>query len=214
MSVAVDESTDSVEAVHDAFEDDSIEVMPVDNTSLQEVQSLFPLLSGISSEPGITLYCHAKGCTHTDDSAASHAWRDAMASACLDYPKLIDCAMEKFLVCGAFRSRQRVALSPAQYHFAGTWWWFRNDALFSRDWTSIEGAFWGAESYPGVKFSHDESCCLFFDYAGTAHLYSPDYWRRHIGPSFRAWRGRLNQCGLRPLCGNPPLSVLGREVLA
>lgn len=214
VSVVVDSTTDTAADVAHEFGDSSVEITERENSCLQEVESLFPLLARVVQSPGITLYCHAKGATHCPADAASHAWRDAMASACLDYPDLVDCMLADGATCGAFRSIQPIGNSPAPWHFAGTWWWVRNDALASRQWDAFDRAFWGVESYPGRQFSHHDGRCLFFDHAETAHLYHSDFWRSHIGPSFRAWRRRLNQCGLRPLCDRPPLSVLGREVLA
>ena len=214
VSVALSDCSDSLDDVKAEFGDCEAEFLSHQNTELQEVQNLMALLRSVEREPGITLYCHAKGCTHVADNAASHAWCDAMAAACLDYPDLVDCMLRDGGTCGAFRSTQRIGWSNSPWHFAGTWFWFRNDRLFAREWGDFEQVFWGLESYPGRHFAHDESRCLFFDHAETAHLYGPDFWRSNIGPAFRAWREKLLGCGLRPLCDRPPLSVLGREVLA
>jgi hypothetical protein len=203
VAIAVDDTTDSPEEVAAAFGDESIEFRVADNSPLQEIQPFAWLLELMREQPGITLYAHSKGCTHTTNEA-SHLWCDAMAAACLDYPAMVDCCLRESMTCGAFRSLQRIGNSPSPWHFAGTWYWMRNADLFARHWGDFEQVFWGTESYPGRQFTLEESACLFFDDAHTAHLYHVDWWKANILPAFRGWRGRLAQCGLAPLAAVPP----------
>jgi hypothetical protein len=203
VAIAVDETTDSPDDVAAAFDDPAISYHVCRNTELQEIQPFAWLLESAQSQPGITLYAHSKGCTHVTNEA-SHIWCDAMATACLDFPSLVDCCLRNAITTGAFRSLQPIGSSPSAWHFAGTWYWFRNSALFTRNWGDFEQVFWGTESYPGRHFALNESACLFFDGAHTAHLYSIDWWRAHILPALRGWRGRLSNCGLAPLAADPP----------
>ena len=208
ISVAIDTSTDSWQTVREAFGPDSgAEFIEIHNTALQEAQSLPGLLSEVEaySKDEITFYCHAKGCTHTENRA-SHLWADAMFAACLDYPDLVDCVLSEKAACGAFRSTQQIGNSPSAWHFAGTFFWFKNWDLFRRNWRSHEDVFWGAESYLGRHFYFHESACLFYDNAQTAHLYHVSFWDSTILPAFRTWRGRLAACGATPLCSNPPVT--------
>lgn len=199
IAVAYDDSTDDLGDVQAELPDESIRWHYGPNTPLQEVQPLAWLLESVERAPGITLYCHAKGASHADPASASHVWRDAMAEACLDYPQLVNCALEDAATCGAFRSTQPIGHSPSPWHFAGTWWWVRNDALFRRNWGDFEQVFWGAESYPGRHFGIHESRCLLFDGAQTAHLYSGAWWRDYIGPAIHNWRAALRRCGQVPI---------------
>jgi hypothetical protein len=210
VAVAIDQTTDTPDEVAEAFCDDSIQFHVCCNSGLQEVQPFGQLLESVQHEPGITLYAHSKGCTHIENQS-SHLWCDAMASACLDYPQMVDFMLERKSIVGPFRSMQRIGHSASPWHFAGTWWWVRNADLFSRNWGDFEQVFWGTESYPGRHFAKHESACLFFDNAHTAHLYAPDWWRVHIGPAFRTWRERLAECGVRPLAANPPNHPLFTE---
>ena len=214
VAIAHDTSTDYPGEVEAAFGDPSIEYLTCQNTGLQEIQPFAGLLTAVSQEPGITLYAHSKGCTHVADEAASHPWCDAMAAACLDYPELIECVLKTHGTCGAFRSLQPIGTSPSRWHFAGTWWWVRNESLFSRNWGDFEQVFWGTESYPGRHFQYHESACLFFDAAHTAHLYDPVWWTKYIGPAFRSWRRRVAECGLRPLAADPPNCPFFQDITA
>jgi hypothetical protein len=201
VSVAYDTKTCSVDEVREAFGECEVEIVGRRNTPLQEVESFPHLLHAVSREPGITFYSHSKGCTHCRHDSASHIWCDAMAEACLDYPKLVDCALVDHDTCGAFRSRQVIGdwrTSPP-WHFAGTWYWFRNDAIFNRDWLPPDNVLWGAETWPGRKFDIERSHCLFYDHAETTHLYDMGFWDRAILPGLTNWRKALAGAGLRPI---------------
>lgn len=216
VSVCFDDTTAKPDAVRAAFEPFEIELIAGVNNGLQEVNSFKRLLNHVRREPGITLYCHSKGCTHSSPAAASHLWCDAMAEACLDYPKLVDCALADHDVCGAFRSRQIIGspITTPPYHFAGTWYWFRNAALFANDnWRSVDPFLWGAESYPGRRFPVDRSVCLFLDNAHTLHLYDPNFWSQRITPTLAYWRKSLAAAGLKPIVDpESPLGKLLRSV--
>lgn len=197
VSVALDDTTDTAEAVQEAFWGCPAEFIALRNTGLQEVESFPRLLEAVEPDrDSITLYAHSKGCTHHCDTAASHLWCDAMAEACLQYPELIDCALSEAATCGAFRSFMPIGdpRHSVPWHFAGTWWWVRNDALFARNWRNMDAAFFGAESYPGRQFRTEESRCLFFDHAETASLYDREYWSRAITPALGYWREAVQQC--------------------
>lgn len=202
VAVAFDTKTCTMDEVREAFGPCEVEMFGVMNSELQEVQSFPRLLEMVAAEPGLTLYCHSKGCTHCDPTSASHIWLDAMAEACLDYPQLVDCALTDHDVCGAFRSRQVIGSIHASppYHFAGTWYWFRNAALFDNEnWRTVDPVLWGAESYPGWRFPIERSACVFADHAHTFHLYDQQWWERVITPGRTNWRRAIERAGLRPL---------------
>ena len=204
VSVAVDTSTERAADVCREFGGE-VEIRDVFNDGTQEMVS-FPWLLDqvIDDSDDLTFYCHAKGCTHTTNPS-SHLWCDAMVSACLDYPALVDHVMAKKSICGAFRSRQQVGTSLASFHFAGTFWRVRNRELWARDWNRMDPEFWGAESYPGIHFQPHESACLFFDRAETAHLYHIDWWRASVCPAYRSWRAEFHRRGIKPLADDPCL---------
>lgn len=200
VSVAYDTGTDTPDMVREAFGDCEVEIIGVRNSPLQEVESFPRLLEAVSREPGVTLYCHAKGCTHCSPLSASHVWCDVMAEVCLDYPQLVDCALSQYEIAGAFRSTLQI-MGPTSppWHYAGTWYWFRNDALFSRDWRSVDPLLWGAEAWPGRVVPFDRAFCLFMDGAQSLHLYDWAWWDTVILPALTLWRSSLARVGLRPL---------------
>lgn len=168
---------------------------------LQEVASFIPMMERIESrEPDeFTTYIHCKGATQPDGHG-SHGWLDLMASANLDYPDLIKCMFATGKnVCGAFRSHGLWAFAGYHnWHFAGTWFTFRHSRIFGElDWRNIHPNFMGVEAWPGIV-PVDESGCLFYDNANTAHLYSNEYQRDFLIPSMKWWHKSLADCGLRP----------------
>lgn len=211
VSVAIDTSTDRLRDVEREFGDSGIDYREIFNDARQEMVS-FPWLieQSLDDSDAITLYCHSKGCTHNANQS-SHLWLDAMAAACLDYPEMVEFIMQKRHIVGAFRSGMMIGTSQAPWHFAGTWYWFRNSALWTREWHKCDPEFWGAESYPGVHFWRHESGCLFYDHAETGHLYDIGHWQSRIGPSFKAWRAKLDAAKVRPLCSSPPVHDLFAE---
>ena len=190
VSVAYDTLTDTPDMVRDAFGDGEVEIQAIRNGPLQEVESFPGLLEAVSGLDGATFYCHAKGCTHCSPLAASHVWCDVMAEVCLDYPELVDCALSQYEICGAFRSRQPIMgpVSP-EWHFAGTWYWFRNAALYARNWQKVDQFWSGIEPYPSQHFQPSEAGCMFHEASvPEMNLYAPRYWKRVVIPSFNRWR--------------------------
>lgn len=204
VSVVIDTSTDRANDVCKAF-GGAVDIREVHNTSQQEMTSFGWLLEHVSTEPGITFYCHSKGCTHPHE-AASQTWCDAMAITCLDYPELIDHMLVNHAMAGSFRSNLAFPQSPASWHYSGTWYWFRNDSLFSngKAWQPQTGVFYGAESYPGEQFQQRQSACLFLDRAHLSNMYNNDWWLTTGGPQLKAWQERLRKAGHSPLCDDSP----------
>jgi hypothetical protein len=167
---------------------------------LQEVASFLPMLEMVESrDPDeCTTYVHCKGCTQPDGHG-SHGWLDFMAQANLDYPELVECALSRANICGAFRSHGLWAFPGYHnWHYAGTWFTFRHSRIFGElDWRNVHQDFMGVEAWPGIV-PLAESACLFYDGANTAHLYSPDFQRDNIAPAMKWWHKSLQKCGLVP----------------
>jgi len=147
-----------------------------------------------------TTYLHCKGATQ-GEGHASHLWCDAMAAANLDYPELVECALSRGNICGAFRSHGLWSFPGYHdWHFAGTWFTFRHARIFGElDWRNVHPNFMGVEAWPGIV-PLSESACLFFDHANTAHLYSNEFHAANITPALKHWRNSLaRNAGLSPL---------------
>ncbi len=106
ITISWDECCCDPEEVVSAFDGLDCELHIVDNVpSLQETAHFLPMLEMLESRnPNeCTSYIHAKGSTHADPKAASHLWCNAMATANLEYPELVECALSRYGIVGAFR---------------------------------------------------------------------------------------------------------------
>ena len=214
VSVVIDTSTDRASDVCKAF-CGAVDIREVHNTGMWEMQSFEWLLSQVSDEQGATFYCHAKGCTK-DHNAGSHPWCDAMAITNLDYPALTEYMLANHAIVGSFRNHVGFPLSVSSWHYSGTWYWFRNDALFApgRDWIPKTMTVYGAESYPGENFNLSQSACLFHDRAFFPNMYDPSWWTTTGGPQLKAWQERLRKSGHLPLCEDSPNTEILRRAMA
>lgn len=207
VTISTDRCTDEAWEVVQAFgHDANLEIEWIEarnNRPLQETAHFLPMVEKIIDEPGITLYAHAKSAVN--DCPASWLWLNAMAEACLDYPQLVDCCFESGAnIAGAFRSHGLWSFSGYHnWHFAGTWFWFRNERIRELDWRNVHQSFEGVEAWPGIV-PLAESACLLFDGANTGHLYSVDFWKTTLTPAIRCWRRSLAAAGLRPIAEAVP----------
>lgn len=156
--------------------------------SLREVQTWPSMISLLHGQPGRVFYCHSKGATHHAESICQE-WRETMFAVCLDYPELIDAALAQYPICGPFR---RFGGLNVDWHFSGSFYWFRCDEIWQREWGDIRQNWYGVESWPALRFSRDESFCLFLD--STYDLYDSEYWQRVVRPAFRVWKSRMTEC--------------------
>jgi hypothetical protein len=167
---------DSAEEVQDRFGDGFEFIRIKNNPRLREVNAFVPLMESVKKEPGVTFFCHAKGCTHQqNDGVTPHIWRDLMYAALLDWGA-VHPWLSKYPVVGSLKKYSR--LGKSSWHYSGTFYWFRNDIVFSNeDWRDIEPRWWGAESWPGKIFGSEEAGCVFGDGVGTLyHKTEMDRW--------------------------------------
>jgi hypothetical protein len=169
--------------------------------ALRESSSFLRLLEAVESRDPreATFYAHAKGVTTIGDAEGVMYWRNLMYHELLDDPEAIKDALTRYAIVGTHRKTTTAeypcgAKSP--WHFAGSYFWFRNDALFGKDeggrmkaesgvpnssfilhpssflsWRDIPRHGWGVEAYPAAMFDLDESCCLAMD--EPANAYNP-----------------------------------------
>ena len=136
---------------------------------------------------GVTFYAHAKGVTHPVNAGVTvHSWTDVMYAACLDHWPLIERVLLTHAIAGCFQKHGVFfPRSCSRWHFSGTFYWCRNDAVFSRDWQRVDQNPWGNEAWPGLHFTEQESHCLFHPVRGD--LYTMPYWQE-VAKEFETWR--------------------------
>ena len=152
--VAQDEGLASLATVRDYFNDSSFQFIPMkNNTQLGEV---IPFMAGLrfvkSTKPNeATFYAHAKGVSPKYKTRSTmlqniRIWRTAMYHFNLGNPYLIEEKLKTHSACGCFQSTYGFD-GVADWHFAGTFFWFKHEKIFNEDWEKIRLRRHGVEIY-------------------------------------------------------------------
>jgi hypothetical protein len=178
-----------------AFGDDAsgIEFIHRENDPhLREVATLVPMLERMPGGPrDVLLYAQAKGTTRSPGHIA-HRWTEVLYEVYLDYWPLIEKALEDYPCVGAFKKLGpgwTADQTKSDWHYSGSFSWYRCADLFARDWRNI-GQWWSAiESWPSEIFECAEAACIFHEAkVPKMNLYSAGYWKRIVMPSLEKWR--------------------------
>lgn len=205
IAVAVGEGLESSDAVWIELAGEDCEIVEVPNNPKLGEAAAFPeMLEQVqSTDPNeITFYCHAKGVTKqfTDKIFPIRRWADAMYEVLLDGVDEAESALSEKAFAGAFRVKSATFPSGVQcefnWHYTGTFFWFRNQAVFSgENWSKVESDFWGVEAWPGGQCTINESACLLMDDTEPGGLYSPDTWTKTAQPALDQWRANRIEKG-------------------
>jgi hypothetical protein len=174
---------DPPEAVVAAFAGHDVEFRFVKNDPVRgEAPHFLPAMREIAStNPSeAVFYAHAKGITRFHGQAeAVRAWTAAMYRHNLDRIGEVAEVLRRWPCAGIAKAygypdtfltgKARATFSEAGlpwhgWHFAGTFWWVRHDALFSHPgWDKIEVYKYSTEKYLANFFSAEEALCLAYD---------------------------------------------------
>lgn len=188
IAVATGEGLASPEEVRTSLGHLDVEIMPHPNSrELRENATFLKLLERVAStDPSeATFYAHAKGVAKdilcSGDPVGSRYWRNAMYHELLDDWERIAELLEEYPVVGTHRRHHAEqpqiypdGQSSSDWHFAGTFFWFRNwDVYATNRWRDVwQPTGWGAEAWVGRIFPFDQSACLAYD--GLEDAYNPD----------------------------------------
>lgn len=209
VAIAVDEQSVSADEVIKAFQGT---VEPNDfliyrnDPKLGEVVAFEDLMRRVESVDSdrVTYYFHFKGVKYSDAELRQnkvHTWSEVMYSTLLDYPGIVEDSLRKHAMTGAFlKSGNRFGQLPPSWHFAGTYFAFRNDAVFSKDnWHHITPMWWGTEEWPGRMFQRDDVDCLLHEgVAPTMRMYDRQYWKRQVNEKWH--RFQVEHASLKRRC--------------
>lgn len=194
VAIVYDSQSDKPEAVKKYLSDftDDFVVMP-NNPALREVVTFVPMLERLeSTDPNeVTFCCHSKAVKHAipvgNPGTTLFKWTEAMYETCLDHWDHIRELLTTKAMAGSFR-RYGQFKTPRnhQWHYSGTFYWFRHVDVFQRNWRYLDKKFFGTESWPGHMFRPEETACIFMDMAED--LYQIPYWASTVTPALEQWR--------------------------
>lgn len=173
IGIACGGDADSVEDVKAAFAGHRIDKWIIrDNDSHKGESSTFRAMLRTLPADGVTFYGHAKGVKYGDGddekSEAVRMWTELMYNAVVDDWNHTEAALSQFPVAGCLKDNFHHAVLPASHHwhFAGTYFWFRNRDVFQRpEWRSNAGGYYAVELWPSKMFKSSEAKSLFWDLA-------------------------------------------------
>jgi len=177
VSVATGPGMVPLERVKRFLPDAAIEWLTFPNCKIQrECTSFYPMLDMLTPSPfEATFYAHAKGVTRNpcDDNVTS--WRNNMYANLLDRAERCMDLLASHPCVGCYRMFHRAGgLRKAthltdreracEWHYAGTYFWFRNSHVLGRDdWRSVLMGGWAVEFYLPQLFRHSQAACVYGD---------------------------------------------------
>lgn len=183
IAVATGEDADLLVDVQREFDgariDNWLEI-PNDQ-NLWEVASFSKMMETLPQRSGFTFYGHGKGVRH-DGQYNTKKWAEAMYEICLDDPAFVEESLNQYAITGPFKRGD----DSGMWHYSGTFFWFRNKDVFSRDWRKIDNNHMGVEFWTRNVFGPHEGGSLFGHQAGW--LYDDSEWDSHIQPWLDNWR--------------------------
>lgn len=173
VATAGDHELDDIDTVREYIADASIKLLPrkPGRKGLHEATYFIELLHRVKQHLGnkdYTFYGHAKGVTRpVGDGVSVHRWTTLMYKACLDEWSQVEGSLATHPITGPFKTKSYFV----PWHYSGTFFWFRNRDVFSRNWRYVRNLYGGVEMWPPGLFSEQEAGCLFYGGEGYS-LYS------------------------------------------
>lgn len=172
--------------VREAFDGRGFEFLEVPNDKqLREVATFVPLLRQVEHEPGVTFYAHTKGNSTAENVKAATRWRNAMYHYLLDDFEPVRRALIGHTFCGTHKMKWRADFSPyptrlkvGTWMHAGTFFWFRNENVFSNpDWHDLPADRYAAEAWPSMMADESAGWSLYQPWPASdrhPNPYKPD----------------------------------------
>lgn len=186
VAIAHDKKSHHPDEVMSILDGHGIEFILLKNKPAKaEGISFIPLMESIAStkKKDVTFRAHAKGVTRNPRQFPTiKSWTQAMYIANLDNWDAVKLHLEKYSMTGAFRRIKPLGASP--WHYSGSFYWFRNRDVFSKEWKVTKDARYDVEAWPGIMFPKKQVGCLFFD--KVKHLYTVRYWIKSVENKFKA----------------------------
>lgn len=196
VSIAVDEKSDSAAEVRREFADDSIQFIEMrNNPRLREVATFLPMFGMVqnTNQNEVTFYGHSKGVRRglaENNGTTATIWARLMYESCLDYWPHVAGVLANHSCAGPFKKIGRgFTGSRSQWHYSGSFFWFRHDAIFSKAWTEIDQVWFGIEPWLSLHINEEEAGCVFWQgVQGSLDLYDWKFCTESVLPEWEKWK--------------------------
>lgn len=195
VAVVTDHTTVPPKEVEKAFQGNIDDMIVVPNDpAKREVVTFLPLWNSVKSiHPShVTFYCHGKGVSPMrQGSEAVKKWTEINYSVNLDRWQKVEEILGTHPVCGAFKKTGHGWApheSMSTWHYSGSFYWFRNKDVFSKDWQRIDQFWSGIEPWPSLHFNSAQAGCIFHARpVPEMNLYDDHYVQTTIIPEYEKW---------------------------
>lgn len=173
VAIATGDGLDSPRDVRRVLPSAGVEWIEVENDPrLREVKSFLPLLNRVADcDPAAaTFYAHTKALSTAENQLGAARWRRAMHRHLLGrLPEVLE-GLRRFPFVGTHkiiwqpgtRPPYPTGLMHGHWMHAGTFYWFRHDAVFGHaNWREIPDDRYGAEAWPAGMFSPEDGLSLY-----------------------------------------------------
>lgn len=195
VAIVTDERTEDLATVQAAFAGHGVEFIVRPNASGGESVTFPLMLAELAREhrDDVAFYAHAKGVKYEPASPpAVKRWAEVQMAVTLDHWPTIRAQLDQHAMTGLLRRPGRFANHHhvGDWHYSGTCFWFRHDAVFQRAWQDVPAFYGGVEAWPGMLFSQQETGCLLLDQLRELP-YRERFWATRGNPAFERWRRSL-----------------------
>lgn len=140
-----------------------------------------------AGENEVVFSAHAKGVRHDNFTDTLRSWTDLMYQSCLDFWPIVERQLSDKIATGSFKRYGTFKnLGNNQWHYSGTFFWWRLADFGRRDWRGLDSTFYGTESWLGRHSKADETSVLFLTFVDD--LYRSDYWEKTIWKHWEKWK--------------------------
>jgi hypothetical protein len=205
VAVVSDQRTEDMATVRAAFGEHGFECIERPNAPNGEAITFPHLLDMVADEgtSDVSFYAHAKGVKYEPAfPPAVRRWAEVQYAVTLDHWPAVREQLDRFAMTGALRRLGRFANHQhvGDWHYSGTFFWFRHDAVFGARRRDVPSFYGGVEAWPGVMFSRHEAGCLLLDNLRELP-YHERFWAQRGNPAFAQW-----QAAQRPVPVPPDLA--------
>ncbi len=161
LTVALDAETVSETAVREALRGVPADVRFVENVpAMGETVSFERMLAEVLNLPGLTFYAHGKGVSRMHFRDTFGFWARSMYTL-LDRLDEVSTQLTGKGVCGFARQfANRTGDGRYGWHYPGSFYWFRNDAVAARPYEPTKRDRFLTERFPADLFRFEESGTL------------------------------------------------------
>lgn len=208
VAIVTDERTEALATVQAVLAGHGFEFVLMPNTPSGEAAT-FPRLLALLAEESthdVCFYAHAKGVKYEPVfPPAVRRWAEVLYAVALDHWPSVRAQLDRFAITGALRRLGRFAnhRNVGDWHYSGTFFWFRHDAVFGERAREVPQFYGGVEAWPGVMFSRHEAGCLLLDNLRELP-YHERFWAQRGNPAFIQWQQALRTLPVPADLQQPP----------